>query len=51
MKRFCRESDGFEGIEYSVMAALIVSALVTVLVLMMTSVTDTFDLVTTIVRR
>lgn len=51
LKRFRTESDGFEGVEYSVMMALIIGALVSVLVLMMASVTDTFETVTTIVRR
>lgn len=51
MKRFRTESDGFEGIEYSVMVALIIGSLVLVLVLMMATVTNTFAEVSTVVRR
>lgn len=42
LKSFLLESDGFEGIEYSVMTALIVGAVVAVLTLMALAMNDAF---------
>ena len=41
-KRFLKETDGFETIEYSIMTALIIGAISITLVLMMVVITDTF---------
>ena len=42
LNRFLNATDGFEMIEYGIMTALIVGAIVAALVLMMVTVTDTF---------
>lgn len=49
-KRLVRDADGFEGVEYAAMAALIVSALVAALVSLGIAVTGNFGTITNTVQ-